>query len=37
LVDVSGTFVSGFYVLAGVALVGSLASMLLVRRDEVII
>lgn len=37
LVDVSGTFVSGFYVLAGVALLGSLASALLHRRDEVII
>lgn len=37
LVDGSGTFVSGFYLLAGVALVGSLASLLLVRRDEVII
>lgn len=37
LVDVSGTFVSGFYVLAGVALVGSLASVLLLRRDECVI
>jgi nitrate/nitrite transporter NarK len=36
-VDISGTFVSGFYLLAGVALVGSLASSLLHRRDEVII
>lgn len=37
MVDVSGSFVSGFYVLSGVALLGCVASALLHRRDEVII
>jgi nitrate/nitrite transporter NarK len=37
LVDVSGSFVSGFYVLGAVALLGSLASTQLIRRDAVII
>ncbi|MGO9139532.1 MAG: hypothetical protein ACLP9S_14755 [Syntrophales bacterium] len=37
LVDVTGTFISGFYVLAGVAFVGSLAASVLVRREECII
>jgi nitrate/nitrite transporter NarK len=37
LVDTSGTFVSGFYLLAAAALVGGLASTLLLRRDEVLI
>jgi len=37
LVDATGTFVSGFYVLAGVAFLGSLASIMLLRREECVI
>jgi nitrate/nitrite transporter NarK len=37
LVDRSGSFVSGFYLLASVAVLGAAASTLLLRRDEVIV
>jgi nitrate/nitrite transporter NarK len=37
LVDRSGTFVSGFYLLGAVALLGALASTLLLRREAVIV
>jgi nitrate/nitrite transporter NarK len=37
LVDRTGTFISGFYLLAAMALLGALASTLLLRRDEVIV
>ncbi|VBB09639.1 Hypothetical protein LUCI_4937 [Lucifera butyrica] len=37
LVDQSGSFASGFYLLGGTAFIGSFASIFLLRRDEVVI
>ena len=37
LVDVTGTFVSGFYALAAVAFVASLAATILIKREECVI
>ena len=37
LVDRSGSFVSGFYLLASMAVLGAAASTMLLRRDEVIV